>query len=1455
MNSHLNLNTVVTDGDNSSLDEENEDEEAEEEANKYHFRKPSTDNINNDYVYSMNREPPVQHHTRHRHHQVLTKRPRLSTITSDQESLHNQINTTNNNNNTNQHQMNCSQLHQRDLAITSTSMSVGCTTDSVNTNSNENNNGINPYTTFRSLLLQSDYNTNDNSSPEKENRKSILTLKSRLNQYVSDDDDNDDDVDDDDDDPDTEHVENMPTSELNLILHEAHNIDRFPSLLKHSSHINYHQVLNDQSVSNINDELDEFKVPQPSSMASTDQMNFMTTNTNGSYGNYYPPHYQHHQTTNSQSDFSHLFHSNITYPSLLLTPSVSNPASPIFPPPPLPPVNTNSGNIFMSSSHTTNPTASGVYPVAAAAAAVAAASFQSLSSSVYDQFYSAISSNNLTTVNNNSSTNMHQHLTHNYNSHCTSQQAEDSAHNESISSSYRNPNLTGYSEITRTTYPLMSTHLFNQQRQTSLFPTSSYGTDNKLENQSIPDRLLLDQQLSKIIDKEEQILQQQERANNSDHIDFFNTRVQPSKNLVNHLSVDNQFAPRSSLSSESSSSSTSSSCSETYMNSSLQQVDRNANEHNSSKQLSNDFTQFSKTFQLSTCESGNYHTNHNNPLILSSLKEFQLDQNRLFNLSNHLLINNSNCQYTIKTTINNGTISTTTTTTTVTATSTTNNTNNNKLYRESLNSLNLPVFDENYDQINRSRIDQRETTNNIQLDILQPTSLILKAEENLLNFPSSSSSSTLLSNRSKETDSSYIATMSSGESDGGIVAVPANTGCCESLGILTRDMMRAYLVDRRDQILIILHAKVAQKSYGTEKRFFCPPPCVYLRGEGWGLQYNQTSHDESKLSSSHEHVDQTDLVSYSTNNVRTYSLQNNSSCSTATPIPGPSHLSSSFTGEQSQILAFMGIGGSTTPVEMIQLNLDDGRDYSNAKTLFISDSDKRKYFMLTLKMFYKNGKDLGQFYSRRIKVISKPSKKKQSLKNTDLCIASGTKIALFNRLRSQTVSTRYLHVEDASFHASSSRWGSFTINLLADDQDEAEQFTVQDGYIHYGHTVKLVCSETGMALPRLIVRKVDKTTVLLDADDPVSQLHKCAFHLKDTDRMYLCLSQDKIVQLPSTPCDENPLREKINDAAAWTIISTDRAEYRWFEPSHLPSTYRTKDGQIKPITPPPPCLTPVTPVPIVRDMRVNGGGDVAMLEIIGENFSPRHQVWFGDVPAQTFYRCEELILCFVPDISEFHRDWTYIQKTLEVPISLVRQDGIIYASGLTFTYHPESGPRQHCQPALEIIRAASIAAVAAAAAAASAVTSSNSLSTSEELLLEPSCSSRSGIVVSSSTIECNNVVPQQSSEFNLSQHNKDSMCLDNNHNSFLASVSSSYQMISRLNNCNNTTSGYYEDETFNQQHNYSHPHHQEHQLQQSHQQHHYAVDTQEHHLLRNNNNNSNSLTTTDRLFYIPVNTS
>ena len=49
---------------------------------------------------------------------------------------------------------------------------------------------------------------------------------------------------------------------------------------------------------------------------------------------------------------------------------------------------------------------------------------------------------------------------------------------------------------------------------------------------------------------------------------------------------------------------------------------------------------------------------------------------------------------------------------------------------------------------------------------------------------------------------------------------------------------------------------------------------------------------------------------------------------------------------------------------------------------------------------------------------------------------------------------------------------------MDENESESEEFTVRDGYIHYGSTVKLVCSITGMALPRLVIRKVRRRDVM-----------------------------------------------------------------------------------------------------------------------------------------------------------------------------------------------------------------------------------------------------------------------------------------------------------------------------------------------------------------------------------------
>lgn len=68
----------------------------------------------------------------------------------------------------------------------------------------------------------------------------------------------------------------------------------------------------------------------------------------------------------------------------------------------------------------------------------------------------------------------------------------------------------------------------------------------------------------------------------------------------------------------------------------------------------------------------------------------------------------------------------------------------------------------------------------------------------------------------------------------------------------------------------------------------------------------------------------------------------------------------------------------------------------------------------------------------------------------------------------------------------------------------------------------------------------------------------------------------------------------------------------------------------------------MTPVPTVNTLNLNGGAEVAMLELTGENFTPHLQVWFGDVESETMYRCSENLLCVVPEIQEFRGEWLWV---------------------------------------------------------------------------------------------------------------------------------------------------------------------------------------------------------------------
>ena len=108
------------------------------------------------------------------------------------------------------------------------------------------------------------------------------------------------------------------------------------------------------------------------------------------------------------------------------------------------------------------------------------------------------------------------------------------------------------------------------------------------------------------------------------------------------------------------------------------------------------------------------------------------------------------------------------------------------------------------------------------------------------------------------------------------------------------------------------------------------------------------------------------------------------------------------------------------------------------------------------------------------------------------------------------------------------------------------------------------------------------------------------------------------------------------DSANWTIISTDKQEYSFFEGMG-------------------PVRSPVIPVPLVHNLYFNSGSGV-ILELTGECFNPHLSVWFSDVESETMYRSSESMICVLPDISQFRDGWQLVQQPTQVPVTLVSVD-------------------------------------------------------------------------------------------------------------------------------------------------------------------------------------------------------
>lgn len=176
-----------------------------------------------------------------------------------------------------------------------------------------------------------------------------------------------------------------------------------------------------------------------------------------------------------------------------------------------------------------------------------------------------------------------------------------------------------------------------------------------------------------------------------------------------------------------------------------------------------------------------------------------------------------------------------------------------------------------------------------------------------------------------------------------------------------------------------------------------------------------------------------------------------------------------------------------------------------------------------------------------------------------MCIHHGATVSLFNRIRSQTVSTKYLGVSSSQisfpgqpyqpsapgdgtcFVARTASWDPFIIWIVdtSGNNSEGESAPTHPNYppppaialknrtnqlipIHYNQHIVLQCLTTGLVSPVMVIRKVDKASTVVGGatkghsddeevlGDPVSQLHKVALQIVQQQRTYLACMNDMV---------------------------------------------------------------------------------------------------------------------------------------------------------------------------------------------------------------------------------------------------------------------------------------------------------------------------------------------------------
>lgn len=398
-------------------------------------------------------------------------------------------------------------------------------------------------------------------------------------------------------------------------------------------------------------------------------------------------------------------------------------------------------------------------------------------------------------------------------------------------------------------------------------------------------------------------------------------------------------------------------------------------------------------------------------------------------------------------------------------------------------------------------------------------------------------------------------------------------------------------MERFTQHVNIVHPTVAQRSYGHEKRYLCPPPLVRLEGPRW----------------------REELIGGIVPRLRV-------TCD-----------------------------GNTSDLSLMSEDERLGL-HAVSKSLYIADHGVARPAAAdaAFDIMLNDEQKLGTFRTAMITVISKPIKKIRS-DRPDMCIKANSPVALFNRVRGQTVSTRYLCVDgagDTNCGLTSSGWSAFELVSAGDIPQGAmtveKQLSRKAALLCHGQTFRLKDSLTGKMSPPIVLHKVDKNMVLMDNDEPVSQLMKVALCVPSAGNQYLSVNDGVVSYHKAIPHPDNANRAIIMEGAAWTISSTKSIEYSFADMRRSVSSSVTGDS------------VPIHSVPSCFGASIISRNGEPIVELRGEGLDVSLVCFVGRHRLDTLASSGQSTLHVI-----IPKELTDKAKE-DMPLLLARKDGVLF---------------------------------------------------------------------------------------------------------------------------------------------------------------------------------------------------